>query len=395
MFHRYLVTCALPLIVACGSRSTVEPTQRDAGVLRDGGLEQARDGGATARDGGTEEPSRSGCEAARFRIGDEDPGARGPWVVGARLFSVRGVPAEVWYPAGDDNPAADPIRYDVREQLPASEQTKIPDDENPWQDCDCYRDLPIDETFGPYPLVLFVHGTGGFRTQSLSLVEHWASRGFVVVAMDHPGLYLGDLLQLRMQRDLEGDVAALLAAVAATEGPLAFLDGHVDMDRLGAIGHSAGGNVVGGLSAQARVIVPMAAGGVDPGAKLESVLVLGAVDDQIVSFDRTEDGYDASPTPKALVGLANAGHLAFSDLCALGADDGGLVDIATRNGVANANLASFLWDGCDPGQMPPETSSEITRYVSTTVLEETLQCTGTALTDPSGRFDGVSVFRNQ
>ena len=45
------------------------------------------------------------------------------------------------------------------------------------------------------PPVVFVHGTAGFRSQSLEIVTHWASRGFVVIAADHPGLYLGDLIR--------------------------------------------------------------------------------------------------------------------------------------------------------------------------------------------------------
>ena len=84
--------------------------------------------------------------------------------------------------------------YDLREHLPKSEQGKISDSKNPWQACSCYRDLPIDEGHGPYPVLVFVHGTAGFRTQSLSQLTHLASRGFVVLAADHPGLMLADIL---------------------------------------------------------------------------------------------------------------------------------------------------------------------------------------------------------
>ena len=45
-----------------------------------------------------------------------------------------------------------------------------------------------------FPVIVFVHGTAGWRSQSLSLVSHWASRGFVVVAADYPGICLHDLL---------------------------------------------------------------------------------------------------------------------------------------------------------------------------------------------------------
>ena len=42
--------------------------------------------------------------------------------------------------------------------------------------------------------VVFVHGTASFRTQSLTQMTHWASRGFVVLAADHPKIRLKDLL---------------------------------------------------------------------------------------------------------------------------------------------------------------------------------------------------------
>lgn len=47
---------------------------------------------------------------------------------------------------------------------------------------------------GTYPLLMFVHGTAGFRTQSLHQIIHWASRGFIVASADYPGIQLYDLL---------------------------------------------------------------------------------------------------------------------------------------------------------------------------------------------------------
>lgn len=78
--------------------------------------------------------------------------------------------------------------------LPDSEQGKIPDDDAPRIVGEAYRDLPIDADFGPYPVIVFVHGTAGYRYTSLPQMTHWASRGFVVLAADHPGLNLQDLL---------------------------------------------------------------------------------------------------------------------------------------------------------------------------------------------------------
>ena len=60
-------------------------------------------------------------------------------------------------------------------------------------------------------------------------------------------------------------------------------------------------------------------------------LILGAVDDQVVPYADAESGYEQTPGEK-LWWLNNAGHLAFSDLCAMGSDQGGLVVILQGRG---------------------------------------------------------------
>jgi hypothetical protein len=311
-----------------------------------------------------------------------DPEARGPWPVGVRTVAVAGLTVEVWYPAefGSDRGRARAV-YDVREELPAAERGKIPDRDTPWQACDCVRELPLDRAHGPYPVVLFMHGTAAFRTQSLTQMTHWASRGFVVLAADHPGLYLGDLLAFEGVADLPADGRALLAALRAPAGGLDFLAGHLDASRVGLTGHSAGGRGVSGFADEpgVRAIAPMAYAGVEPGrpgvSLLESVLVLGALDDRVAAFERQLAGYAGSPAPKRLVGLANAGHLAFSDLCALkNARGQDLVEIALEHEVANASLASLLWDGCGPEQLSPAAGWAIVNHATTAVFEAALQC---------------------
>ena len=46
---------------------------------------------------------------------------------------------------------------------------------------------PLDPSGGPYPVVLFSHGSCGYPAQSLFLTPLLASRGFIVVAPPHPG----------------------------------------------------------------------------------------------------------------------------------------------------------------------------------------------------------------
>ena len=114
-----------------------------------------------------------GCDTGSFLPVPEDTSVRGPWPVGARTVDVAGLTVEVWYPAivGSDA-GQEKIRYDIREGLPDSEQGKVSDDDNPWQPCDCYRDLPLDELHGPYPAVVpRVTGTAYLTGRSEWLID--------------------------------------------------------------------------------------------------------------------------------------------------------------------------------------------------------------------------------
>ena len=339
----------------------------------------------------------SGCGDTTLLASTSDDAAPGAWKVGARTLMAGDLQAEVWYPAvpGSDS-GVDTIIYDIRDQLAPDEGAKIPDEDNPWHYCDCYRDLPLDTERGPYPVIIFAHGTAGFRHQSLAQMTHWASHGFVVAAVDHPGLKLGDLLSFNFNQDLSTDLNTLHATLSELPGDWSFLDGAIDLERLGAAGHSAGGGAIGALSDRAQVMIPMASRGTSESPALKSTLILGGVDDSVAAYDGQVNGYESSPATKRLVGLSNAGHLAFSDLCNLGADKGGLVAIANQYGVSGASFASFLWDGCDEGQLAFEDARDIVNYATTATLKETLHCNETAalnLPEISTKFDAISEYR--
>lgn len=339
------------------------------------------------------------CAGNTLLSAELDVTQNGPWDVGARTLLAGELTAEVWYPAKPGSATGlDTIIYDIRDQLAPEEGAKIPDEDNPWHYCDCYRDLPLDQERGQYPVIIFAHGTAGFRHQSLAQMTHWASHGFVVAAVDHPGLKLGDLLSFNFDQDLATDINTLYSALENPSGDWAFLDGHIDLQRLGAAGHSAGGGAISALTDRAQVLIPMASRGTSESDSLVSTLVLGGVDDGVADYSGQVNGYESSPTTKRLIGLENAGHLAFSDLCDLGADKGGLVEIATQYGVSGASFASFLWDGCDEGQLPFEAARDIVNYATTIVLKETLHCDTTRaslLPDIASKFDAVFEYREE
>ena len=127
------------------------------------------------------------------------------------------------------------------------------------------------------------------------------------------------------------------------------------------------------------------------GAALRSTLVLGAQSDKVVDYGSQQSGYASSPAPKRLVGISNAGHLAFSSLCSLANADGqDFVEIATEFGICGAQFASALFD-CVDTYTPDPTSWAITNYASSAVLEETLHCasTGDAFAGIQAKFPEV------
>ena len=83
-----------------------------------------------------------------------------------------------------------------------------------------------------------------------------------------------------------------------------------------------------------RVIIPMAAGGVEAGTSLRSALVMGADEDKISRINGQQMGYSISPKPKRFIALENAGHLAFTDLCQLTPDHGDLVSAMKQHDIS-------------------------------------------------------------
>jgi len=339
----------------------------------------------------------NGCGGQLRLEQSADTALPGAWPVGARTVRAGELTLEVWYPAAlGSEVCGAPKRYDLRAWLPDSEQGKIPDADTLIQTCDCRDGLPLDVDHGPYPVIVFVHGTAGFRTQSLAQMTHWASRGFVVVAADHPGLYLADALKLVLKRDLDGDVSRIFEALGAPSGGLGFLSAHLDLDHSGMAGHSAGGAAIAaaGERAGVRVVSPWAAGGTQAGANLESTLVLGGLADQVVPYDKTVEGYLASPAKKRLLGIANAGHLFPTELCWLTNDSGeNMLQVAQKYDVENASLAQVLFD-CPADQPSRERARDIVNAATSAAFEETLACApGDAFQGLPARYPEIADFR--
>jgi predicted dienelactone hydrolase len=346
-----------------------------------------------------------GCGSTKLYKTSDDLTVAGPWPVGVKtaMLTLSGVsmPVEIWYPAtlGSDS-GKSKVSYDLRSWLPKGQAKLIPDAANAPVTCDCYRDLPLDTTHGPYPAVIFVHGTGSFRVANMSTMTAWASRGFVAVAADHPGLFLTDFLasgacqgggsgstQAAGTLD-ETNIDAEVTALTNKSGDFAFLGSSVDMSRIGIGGHSQGAE--GAANAASRpgvpnvqVDMPLAdfGGTVPRGSSLQSALFIGGINDSVVAYSSDTSAYSStSAKAKRVIGITGGDHLDVTDLCtetnAMGKTG---IQVADQYNVCGAGAPStalsLLNSLAKCGNVMPTTAGpNIVAYATSAALEETLHC---------------------
>lgn len=240
-----------------------------------------------------------------------DPRQRGPYAVGARVVRLtknsvvtpgaeRVLDTVVWYPSTTAAPVD--ARYAA------------------------VLDAPLERSGGPYPVLMFSHGSCGFATQSLFLTALVASYGYVVISPPHPGNTIYDApacgtqaAQVASYFERPADIIyaldQMLAANADASSP--FFSA-LDPERVGMSGHSFGGlTTYLAVSREPRfkVAVPMAPAALgSPKLTIPSLTMLGQVD-SVVDVPAIRTAYADSTPPKVLVEIENTGHFAFSDGC--------------------------------------------------------------------------------
>ncbi len=188
-------------------------------------------------------------------------------------------------------------------------------------------DAAVDGSAGPYPVLMFSHGSCGYPAQSKFLLPLIAARGYVVVAPPHPGNTLFDglancgtptaLVQSAVERPADV-IFALDQMLAENAAPASDFFGVLDPARVGMMGHSFGGYTTYRVVAQdARfsVAVPLAPAAQGAPPMMVPSLSMISTLDSYVNNDLVRTAYDASVSPKYLVEIANTGHFAFSDGC--------------------------------------------------------------------------------
>ncbi len=333
----------------------------------------------------------------------DDPAVQGA-PVGVQTFALDDLTLEVWYPASDDADDGAGVEVDVSEFVPATVDDLLGGVALPSIASYAVRDAALRHTGEPLPVVLFSHGFGGFRTQSIDYVQHLASRGYVVVAPDHPGRMLGDVLPCMFDSLVadcsidtddpgEDDLPDALDAVQSWNARVdGFFEGRLDLDGVGLAGHSAGGRstaAVGAVDERFTALMPMTTDG-----SLERVVpVLYAVGtcDATMPVEQSEQAFEPIPDGRWLE-LTGAGHLAPTDLCDL--DLGAFADdlLAPRDDVNTIwldQLVGLATDGCpqDPPQLehedcaesyqPLEVSQAALRHYATVFFDQELRGEGT------------------
>ncbi len=197
---------------------------------------------------------------------------------------------------------------------------------------------------GIAPVIIFSHGFGGCATQSRFLTDALANRGYWVFAPNHKDARCGQSGGRGSARgpdepfrepekwsessfaDRRDDVRAIIGLISTDT----TYSKHIDLARVGLVGHSLGGYTVLGLAGgwpswkQAGVKAVLALSPyVDPfivhhtlgGVSAPVMYQGGTLDFGITpSLHRPDGAYDASPTPKYLVVLTGAGHFAWTNL---------------------------------------------------------------------------------
>jgi len=303
---------------------------------------------------------------------------------------------EVWYPAVEGTTGTD--SYDMREYIPDAVKALLTADTPAGATYDAGRDAAVAD--GSFPVVLFSHGAAGVRVQSTFLTVNLASWGMIVVAPEHPSRDLEGLLTRFLagetspvdRNDSVDDLLLSLDLITAEGADTASLfNGHVDTERVAAVGHSAGGGTVLVAADDPRLdgYVSMASG-IFRGRSTDdattttttpivmpakpSFFIAGAADSVASADDVTRPAHAAAPSPSLLWVIEGAGHNAFTDFCTFG-NGTGIIGIADASGVGPLldtvpSLRLLGEDGCKPPAVAVSTTNPIVRHAVTAWLRQ-------------------------
>jgi dienelactone hydrolase len=316
---------------------------------------------------------------------------RGPYTVGVTTLNIGDRDIEVWYPLDPGTEAGvEKASYASFTVLPEEIQQILPPDLNIIVPMDAYRDLPISGA-GPFPILTFSHGAGGFRQAYSGLLTGIASHGFVVASLDH--LEWGLLAQVGLlppgvNRD-PGEVvlAAVDALATASANPTSPLSGGVDATRIATAGHSAGGRAAFALPdrPEVKAMLGFATGASSRGVAGKPILLLAGAEDG--GAEGLEQAYDDLSPIKRFVAINHAAHNSFTDQCAIIYGGNNFLEKLVAAGFPiPENLLALAIDGCRPENLAPAEFWKVVQHFTVAHLRAAF-----GLDDPPvGLGDGVA-----
>src|SRR5262245_29800874 len=183
---------------------------------------------------------------------------------------------------------------------------------------------------GRHPLVIFSHGSCGIPEQSVFLTAALASWGFVVAAPAHPGNQITDgfpacfTASFDSLRERPHDVSVVIDGMLATATERGSMFArHIAPRRIGMSGHSLGGITTLLVTEEdprvraALALAPAVVRIVRPQAPVRVPLMVQAAErDSLAPLPDSQVAFDLAGPPRFLVEILNAGHFAWTDICA-------------------------------------------------------------------------------
>ena len=310
----------------------------------------------------------------------------GDFPVGVTTLQLaKGPKVEIWYPAAAGTSGTE--TYDMRDFVGEGIRAILTGDAPSTYSYPAGRDALL--AGGSFPVVLFSHGVAGMRLQSSFLTSNLASWGMIVVSVDHPSRALENFLTGTATGDGGDSVDDMLRGLEliTTLGADATsrFNGHVDAEKVAAVGHSAGGGTVLAAAADRRIdgYVSLASGVFRGGPAVEGATTtttaplpgkpsffIGGSVDALASFATlTQPAFEAAPSPSLLWEIEGAGHNAFDDFCTFG-NGTGIIGVAEASGLGALldsipQLRSLGEDGCVPPAIPVDITFPIINHAVT------------------------------
>ena len=331
-----------------------------------------------------------------------DPMSFGPFPVGVRTYDLyddsrpdpergtgRWLRTDVWYPAvqaaRDGERAVIDLKVEALGIDLGDKEDVIMNADIPEIPTEAVRDALLDASHGPYPVVLFSHGSNGIRWQSVFYTVHLASHGYIVISPDHDYNTLWDILIDGFMADTMADsltkrpddmrflLDTLLGWHEDADSPFF---GAVDGEHVAASGHSLGGvtsTALGCLDERIDVIVlhspqimagQMIGGCMDKPYPVPSLTQGGTLDDTLTYCGQYCDYRHElfGDQPRYLMELVDGGHFTFSDVCLLD-----LVEVA-RELEMGSDAEHILTDGCGDFNVDYEIAHDTINYYATAFL---------------------------